>query len=152
MAKPLASLSEIRLDNLNVDSGMNNGPAFVEGDVSFSISIKTTFSIGGDQSEAPHVLGRVRIKAKAVMSEDDELLDLQASFVGRYEFDEVVSETEASEFIQSKDYCEMLGLQMQSFVSAKFSELVHLVGLDLRLPLNIIRLKPQPDSDQSESD
>ncbi|WP_036986341.1 hypothetical protein [Pseudogulbenkiania sp. MAI-1] len=151
MDNPIASLTEVRLDKLALESGMNSGPAYVEGNVAFAISTKSTFTVGGEQSEPSYLLGRVLIDANAVVDKDQKILNVVAEFIGRYEFDISVDDSAASELVKNRDYCELLGLQMQSFVSAKFSELVGLVGLDLHLPLNIIRLGRQPKDDTSTS-
>lgn len=137
-----ASLTDVRLDSLNLESGMNSGPSSYKGDVAFNISSKSSYSVGGEDDEAPYVLGRVKLKVKAVYGESQKLFHIDAEFVGRFDFDSPVSEEEVSKLIADRDYCEILGIQMQSYVSSKFSDLVTMVGLDLRLPLNLIRLRP----------
>lgn len=142
MGKPLASLTEVRLNRLALDSGMNSGADVIEGDVSFSISAKTTFNIGGEKREQPYVMCRVAIDAQATLNKADQLLDMKAEFIGRYEFDEHIEDDRAEELIKDHDYCELITLQLQSFVNAKFIELVNLIGLEVPLPLNLIRVGP----------
>lgn len=143
----IASLNEVRLNALSVVSGMNDGAAVVQGNVTFSVSVKSSFRLGGEKVEPPYVLGRVGINAKAVIGDDEKLLEMEAEFIGRYEFEKVVEEEFASRLIEDRDYCELLGLQMQPYVNSKFSEIVSMVGLDLRLPLNVINLRPSHKED-----
>lgn len=141
MVANFPSLTQVRLNTMNLESGMNNGAAIVEGNVHFTVSAKLAFTVGGSEAEPASILARVDIKADAVL-EEENLLRAEVEFLARFEFSDITPDDQVAALISDNEFCEMLALQLQPYINAKFSDFVNMVGLELYLPLNVIRLRP----------
>lgn len=140
---PLATLSGVRYDSIELSSRMNDSAVEAEhGPAEFVAKTGLRFAPSRDQRYSV-IYGTAKISLKATEDQGRELFSLEAQFTLRFEFprDSEISREEVVGYLRDEENLKFLTMQAQPLLNEKVMNLVNEGGMEMPFTLHTIRFK-----------